>query len=252
MNFYGLAASWWYVITHVITRVITCGPPTYVWSHHHEITIYVCLVCFMHETDCHVVCASFSWTAVVASVRRTGFIRRGPTGHWRQVDIIPVISWFPNLVVRPESLTPPKQRLYHQSLHSTVRQCRNVGWNTVLFPTWWVLRSTCCEYRKRAVRSTCQRKASMESDPLFKILSVMKINYIYTHQVSAFMYKYSANMLPINFINYFTKSSAVHVHNSSIADNFHLSFSHSTLRLNSIRHAGPRIWNNLPQDLKVA
>jgi len=60
-------------------------------------------------------------------------------------------------------------------------------------------------------------------------------------------------MLPINFINYFTNSSAVHVHNTRSADNFHLSFSNSTLRLNSIRHAGPRrsIWNNLPHDLKV-
>jgi len=90
------------------------------------------------------------------------------------------------------------------------------------------------------------------SDSFFKILGVMKINDIYTHQVSSFMYKYNTNMLPINFINYFTKSSAVHVHNTRSADNFHLVFSHSTLRLNSVRHAGPRIWNNLPRDLKVA
>jgi len=83
-------------------------------------------------------------------------------------------------------------------------------------------------------------------------MGVMKINDIHTHQVSSFMYKYNANMLPKNFINYFTKSSAIHVHNTRSANNFHLSFSHSTLRLNSIRNAGPRIWNNLPHDLKVA
>jgi len=65
------------------------------------------------------------------------------------------------------------------------------------------------------------------------------------------MYNYNTNMLPINFINYFTKSLAVHVHNTRSADNFHLSFSHSTLRLNSIRQAGPRILNNLPHDLKL-
>jgi len=49
---------------------------------------------------------------------------------------------------------------------------------------------------------------------IFKILGVMKINDIYTHQVSSFMYKYNTNMLPINFLNYFTKSSAVHLHNT--------------------------------------
>jgi len=59
-------------------------------------------------------------------------------------------------------------------------------------------------------------------------------------------------MFPINFINNFIKSSAVHAHNTRSANNFPLSFSHSTLRLSSIRHTGPRIWNNLPHDLKVA
>jgi len=85
-----------------------------------------------------------------------------------------------------------------------------------------------------------------------RLLGIRKINDIYTHRVSSFMYKYNTNMLPTNFINYFTKSSAVRVHNTRSADNFHLVFSHSTLRLNSVRHAGPRIWNNLPHDLKVA
>jgi len=79
----------------------------------------------------------------------------------------------------------------------------------------------------------------------------MKINDIYTHQVSSFMYKYNTYMLPINFVNYFTKISTVHVHNTRSADNFHLSLSNSTLRQNSIRHAGLRIWNNLSYDLKV-
>jgi len=42
-----------------------------------------------------------------------------------------------------------------------------------------------------------------------------------SHDVSSFMYKYNANMLPINFINYFTKNSAIHVHNTRSANNFH-------------------------------
>jgi len=113
--------------------------------------------------------------------------------------------------------------------------------------------------QKRAVghyRSICQAYANAKqySGPLLKIMGVMKINDIYTLQVYSFMYKYYTNMLPINLINYFTMSSAVH--STMSADNFHLglSFSHTiaTLRQSSIRHAGPRIWNNLPYDLKVA
>jgi len=49
--------------------------------------------------------------------------------------------------------------------------------------------------QKRAVRCICQRKAMTHSDPFFKIFGVMKINDIYTHQVSSFMYKYVTDQL---------------------------------------------------------
>jgi len=84
-----------------------------------------------------------------------------------------------------------------------------------------------------------------------RTLNYFTYSLIIDHQVSSFMYKYNANILPINFFNYFTKNSAFHVHNTRCAVNFYLSFTYSIFRLNSIRLAGPRIWNNLPHDLKV-
>ena len=104
--------------------------------------------------------------------------------------------------------------------------------------------------QKRAVRNICMRDVRAHSAPLFKKLSILKITDIYTQQVSNFMYKYNRNLLPINFENYFAKNSTVHHHNTRSADNFHLSFSHTTLRLNCIKNAGPRIWNSLSNDLK--
>jgi len=81
----------------------------------------------------------------------------------------------------------------------------------------------------------------------------MKINDIYTHQVSSFMYKYNTNMLPINFINYFTQSSAVHVHNNTgVPITSIYLFPYYIKTEQCIRHAGPRIRNNLSHDLKVA
>jgi len=72
--------------------------------------------------------------------------------------------------------------------------------------------------QKGEVRSIYQRRARNHSDPLLKILGVIQINDIYTHQVSSIMYKYNAKMLSINFIKYFTEDSAVHVHNTRSAD----------------------------------
>ena len=59
-------------------------------------------------------------------------------------------------------------------------------------------------------------------------------------------------MLPVNFNGYFVKNSTIHLHNTRSADNLHLSFSNTALRLNSIKNAGPRIWNSLPNYLKMA
>jgi len=59
--------------------------------------------------------------------------------------------------------------------------------------------------KKEQLEAYAIAKLGLIKDPLFKILGVMKINDIYTQQVSTFMYKYDVNMLPINFISYFYK-----------------------------------------------
>jgi len=47
-------------------------------------------------------------------------------------------------------------------------------------------------------------------------------NDIYSQQVSSFIYKHNANILglPINFINYLSYNSAIHVHNTTSANKF--------------------------------
>jgi len=92
-------------------------------------------------------------------------------------------------------------------------------------------------------------KARTHSNPLFKIRGFKKMNDIFAPQVSSFMYKYNANILPMNFINNFTKNSATHVHNNN---HNHQPLFHFTLRLNSVIQAGSCISNNLPHDLKLA
>jgi len=106
--------------------------------------------------------------------------------------------------------------------------------------------------QKRAVRNICNVSKMTHAAPLFKKLGILKINDIYTQQVSQFMYKFNQDLLPENFQKYFSKNSTVHHHNTRSADNLHLSFSHTTLRLQCIKNAGPRIWNALPDDLKTS
>jgi hypothetical protein len=94
--------------------------------------------------------------------------------------------------------------------------------------------------------------AKAHTAPLFKKLRILKIHDIFVQQITQFMYKFNNNLLPENFNNYFIKNSTIHRHNTRHADNLHLPFSNTVVRFISIKSRGPRVWNALADDLKLA
>ena len=66
------------------------------------------------------------------------------------------------------------------------------------------------------------------------------------------MYKANHLLLPTHFCNMFVRNSAIHRHNTRQSDKFHMVAVNSAKKLNTIKHFGPRYWNNLPLDIKFA
>ena len=102
--------------------------------------------------------------------------------------------------------------------------------------------------QKRAIRNIYLLKYRDHTAPFFSKLNLLRVKDICLLQVSQFMYK--AMLLPSHLCNMFTRNSAVHNYNTRQSDKFHAAAANTAKRLNTIKHFGPRYWNNLPNDMK--
>ncbi len=71
---------------------------------------------------------------------------------------------------------------------------------------------------------------------------------MYVKQVSIFMFKYKHCLLPSSFNNFFTIHSANHTYNTRNKGDFQIPIH----RIKTISTTGPKIWNDLPNDVKSA
>ena len=105
--------------------------------------------------------------------------------------------------------------------------------------------------QKRAVRLICKANRISHAAPLFKKLKLLTISDIYKAQVAQFMYKFTHRLLPQNFCDYFIINRNIHSHYTRQQQNYFIYRCNTSLRLESIKHAGPRTWNALPIDIKT-
>ena len=67
-----------------------------------------------------------------------------------------------------------------------------------------------------------------------------------------FLYKVYNNLLPANIMLYFQKVNASHYHNIRMKNyNFKIRFSRTTKKAECISIKGPKMWNDLPADIKL-
>jgi hypothetical protein len=104
--------------------------------------------------------------------------------------------------------------------------------------------------QKRAIRNICLLKYRDHTAPFFSKLNLLRVKDIGLLQVSQFMYKATNMLLPSHLCHMFTRNSAVHNYNTRQSDKFHIAAANTAKRLNTIKHFGPRYWNNLPNDMK--
>lgn len=102
--------------------------------------------------------------------------------------------------------------------------------------------------QKRAIRILCGARHDAHAAPLFNKLKTLKLVDIYIMQISQFMYR---SIHQTNFYqNYFQLSSNVHYHNTRQRNDFHQLSVNTSLRMKSVKIAGPKIWNTLPENIK--
>ena len=78
--------------------------------------------------------------------------------------------------------------------------------------------------QKRAVRYIAKVSAKTHSLPFFKKCNILKLNDLHKFLVQQLMYKYSYNLLPRPFANYFTLSHNIHYYNTRHSSNYFIHF----------------------------
>ena len=87
---------------------------------------------------------------------------------------------------------------------------------------------------------------------LFKELRILDVYKIYTLQLSLYMYKITNNLSVDSVMYGFTSNSSIHSHNTRYRSNIHVEYCRTKYRQCTVRFQGPKLWNDLPVQLRCA
>ena len=130
------------------------------------------------------------------------------------------------------------------------------GWGVNVGPRWPTDYNT---YLKRLV--TVQKKAikiitntnyNSHSDPLFKKTNILKLDNPYERSVSKYMFALNNGTLPINLANAFFQNRDIHRYNTRNKLNPHIQSRRTNIASRNIKHRGPDIWCNIPNEIKTS
>jgi hypothetical protein len=101
--------------------------------------------------------------------------------------------------------------------------------------------------QKRALRIVSNSSYLSPSKPLFVKFNTLNIFDMYVKETSVFMFKYKHCLLPASFNKFFTTHSVNHSYNTRNRGDFRIPIH----RIRTISTTGPKIWNELPNEVKM-
>jgi len=106
----------------------------------------------------------------------------------------------------------------------------------------------------RSIRCICKisRTAHVPMLDLYHSCKIFQINQIYEYELGKFMYKIVHNCFPSFISNCYSHINGRHNYPTRIATNNNLitTSSKKSLTRRSIQYTGPRLWNNIPNDIR--
>ena len=96
------------------------------------------------------------------------------------------------------------------------------------------------------------RNEHIKMNQLYKGYKILQIKNIYHLEIAKFMYKYTNNKLPSNFLHYFTNLASIHFHNTRLKSSSRLFLprTEEMIGYRALLFSGVKIWRNLSLDLK--
>jgi hypothetical protein len=105
--------------------------------------------------------------------------------------------------------------------------------------------------QKKSIRTISIAKYNAHTDPLFRNLSILKLDDIYRVEVAKMVFQFKTNCLPTQLQTLFTLNSSIHDRKTRQQYDLHVRKCRTTLASQHISFVGPQIWNSLPVELKT-
>ena len=90
------------------------------------------------------------------------------------------------------------------------------------------------------------------SRPLFVQLGFLNIYQIYRYQLAIYMYKILHKQVPLLNHQLFSTGSSIHSYDTRFKNGLRKQACRTKLRQSTICFQGPRLWNNLPESMKLS
>jgi len=104
--------------------------------------------------------------------------------------------------------------------------------------------------QKKAIRIASHKKYDSPSSPLFKAMNVLNIEDTFKYQIGQFMYKCSYFLVPASLNSNYMKNNEVHQYHTRHSKDYVIPHYKNSIVLNSFLTQGPKLWFDLPYDMK--
>ena len=106
--------------------------------------------------------------------------------------------------------------------------------------------------QKKALRIISNSPYLCHSAPIFKNYNVLNVYDTYNLELSTFMYKHFYDQLPKAFNNYFIRQPTDHRYHTRNTNDYKICLTKTKFVSKTMRFAGPRNWNTINKDTKMA
>ena len=106
--------------------------------------------------------------------------------------------------------------------------------------------------QKRAVRLVAGAPYCSHTSQIFSTLKILRVEQIATFQIGEFMYRFSRNLLPPIYKNYFELSSEVHSYFTRNSTLYRRIYARTNTHLFSIKSVGVVTWEKIPIEIRLS
>ena len=104
--------------------------------------------------------------------------------------------------------------------------------------------------QKRAVRIVSKEAFDAHTDPVFKVLKILKFEKNYLLHLGTFMYSYKNNLLPRSFDDSFLRLNDVYNYSTRNSKLYYAPFCRTKIRQFTVNYQGPTFFNTLHQYIR--